>query len=167
MKMLISWPNDRSILFHARLLCKRRIKRSKEASLLKIHGGKNLPVNDIGFFFQGTVFCRARSRWQSTAVAAPPDHSTARRPVPDHRAAIRYLKPAMAPAEFYRALAGRPASAWSRRRQRGVRIASARHYRPSVARRPAAARILRWLPFNISSPGLLVIFRRFPCDISS
>lgn len=87
MKMLISRPNDRSILFHARLLCKRRIKRSKEASLLKIHGGKNLPVNDIGFFFQGTVFCRARSRWQSTAVAAHPDHSTARRPVPACRGA--------------------------------------------------------------------------------
>ena len=52
MEMLISRPNDRSILFHARLLCKRRIKRSKEASLLKIHGGKNLPVNDIGFFFK-------------------------------------------------------------------------------------------------------------------
>ena len=87
MEMLISRPNDRSILFHARLLCKRRIKRSKEASLLKIHGGKNLPVNDIGFFFQGTVFCRARSRWQSTAVAAHPDHSTARRPVPACRGA--------------------------------------------------------------------------------
>ena len=85
--MLISRPNDRSILFHARLLCKRKIKRSKEASLLKIHGGKNLPVNDIGFFFQGTVFCRARSRWQSTAVAAHPDHSTARRPVPACRGA--------------------------------------------------------------------------------
>ena len=82
MKMLISRPNDRSILFYAGLLCKRKIKRSKVASLLKIHGGKNLLVNDTKFFFQATVFCRARSRWQSTTVASPPDHSPARRPVP-------------------------------------------------------------------------------------
>ena len=52
MKMLISRPNDRSILFYAGLLCKRKIKRSKEASLLKIHGGKNLHVNDTDFFFK-------------------------------------------------------------------------------------------------------------------
>ena len=58
--MLISRPNDRSILFHARLLCKRRIKRSKEASLLKIHGGKNLPVNDTGFFSSNRVLPREK-----------------------------------------------------------------------------------------------------------
>ena len=85
--MLISRPNDRSILFHAGLLCKRKIKRSKEASLLKIHGERTYQFNDTGFVFQATVFCRARSRWQSTAVASPPDHSPACSPVPARRGA--------------------------------------------------------------------------------
>ena len=60
MKMLISRPNDRSILFYAGLLCKRKIKRSKEASLLKIHGGKNLHVNDTDFFSSNRVLPREK-----------------------------------------------------------------------------------------------------------
>ena len=141
-------------------------EKLKEASLLKIHGGKNLHVNDTDFFFKQP--CSAAREAGGRVPRSPRHPIIARRAARFQPAAAPgSLKPAMAPAEFYRALAGRPASAWSRRRQRGVRIASARHCRPSVARRPAAARILRWLPFNISSPGLLVIFRRFPCDISS
>jgi hypothetical protein len=139
-------------------------------------GERNYPLMTPDFFFKQP--CSA-AREAGGRVPRSPCHqiiarraarfqpAAPRRPVPDHRAATSSLKPVMAPAEFHRALARRPASVWSRRRQRGVRIASARHCRPFVARRPAAARILRWLPFNISSPGLLVIFRRFPCDISS
>jgi hypothetical protein len=136
-------------------------------------GERNYPLMTPDFFFKQP--CSAAREAGGRVPRSPRHPIIARRAARFKPAAApgprpprcRSLKPAMAPAEFYRAFAGRPASAWSRRRQRGVRIASARKCRPSVARRPAAARILRWLPFNISSPGLLVIFRRFPCDISS
>ena len=87
MKMLISRPNDRSILFHAGLLCKRKIKRSKEASLLKIHGERTYQLMTPDLFFKQP--CSA-AREAGGRVPRSPRHPTIA------RLAARFL-PAAAP----------------------------------------------------------------------
>ena len=117
------------------------------------------------FFFQSTVFCRAKSRWQSTTVAAPPDHSPARRLVQARRGARSQTTalPTVRSSPPWRRLSF-IGLWWGGRRQHGaggVRIASARRGRRQHSRSGRRWRGVRRRPVSCNGFPLTSLLLAF------